>query len=93
MQYTWQLALVLVPVYFIKHSVSITSYNYIHVPYGCSLPPLGSRSDPALLDALVWTLRSWPLELVEWRTANSHRLDITHNPEQDRWVVCYNYWS
>ncbi len=30
MQYTWQLALVLVPVYFIKHSVSCYIY-YIHV--------------------------------------------------------------
>ncbi len=29
MQYTWQLALVLVPVYFIKHSVSCYIY-YIH---------------------------------------------------------------
>ncbi len=31
MQYTWQLALVLVPVYFIKHSVSCYIYYIIHV--------------------------------------------------------------
>ncbi len=30
MQYTWQLALVLVPVYFIKHSVSCYIY-YIYI--------------------------------------------------------------
>ncbi len=34
MQYTWQLALVLVPVYFIKHSVSCYIY-YIHVRVPC----------------------------------------------------------
>ncbi len=33
MQYTWQLALVLVPVYFIKHSVSCYIY-YIHTYKG-----------------------------------------------------------
>ncbi len=29
MQYTWQLALVLVPVYFIKHSVSCYIYYFL----------------------------------------------------------------
>ncbi len=39
MQYTWQLALVLVPVYFIKHSVSCYIY-YIQYPTLTALPPL-----------------------------------------------------
>ena len=34
----------------------------------------------------MWTLRNWPLELIEWETTNSHRLDIRFNPEQDRCV-------
>ena len=38
-----------------------------------------------LLEDLVWSLRSWPLDLVQWRTTNSHRLDIKFNPEQDRY--------
>ena len=41
------------------------------------------RSEP-LLEDLVWNLRTWPLELIEWSTFNSHRLDIRINPEQDR---------
>jgi hypothetical protein len=41
-------------------------------------------SDPELTEAVVWNLRTWPLELVEWNTTNSHRLDVTFNPEQDR---------
>ena len=40
--------------------------------------------DSKLIEQLVWNLRSWPLELVMWRTNNSHRLDIRKNPEQDR---------
>jgi hypothetical protein len=41
-------------------------------------------NDTELTEALVWNLRTWPLELVEWNTTNSHRLDINFNPEQDR---------
>ncbi len=40
MQYTWQLALVLVPVYFIKHSVSCYIY-YVCSPYMYVLMDLG----------------------------------------------------
>ena len=43
----------------------------------------GTKRDQ-LIEDLVWNLRTWPLELVEWRTSNSHRLDIRFNPEQDR---------
>lgn len=42
--------------------------------------------DPSLIEDLVWNLRTWPLELIEWGTQNSHRLDITFNPEQDRYL-------
>ncbi|MCG8622696.1 MAG: hypothetical protein MJE68_11970 [Proteobacteria bacterium] len=45
---------------------------------------LDKARDTELIEKLVWTLRSWPLELVMWRTNNSHRLDIRKNPEQDR---------
>ena len=46
---------------------------------------MDKAGDTELIEKLVWTLRSWPLELVMWRTNNSHRLDIRKNPEQDRW--------
>jgi hypothetical protein len=35
-------------------------------------------------EQLVWNLRNWPLELIEWDTRNSHRLDIRLNPECER---------
>ena len=50
--------------------------------YNCNAVT-GAR-DPSLIEDLVWNLRTWPLELIEWETLNSHRLDITFNPEQDR---------
>ena len=43
------------------------------------------------MEQLVWTLRHWPLELVMWQTTNSHRLDISFNPEQDRYVLALIY--
>lgn len=45
---------------------------------------MDKAKDNRLIEQLVWNLRSWPLELVMWRTNNSHRLDIRKNPEQDR---------
>lgn len=55
--------------------------------YRCKLEHLsvnvGDRSEEVIED-VVWNLRTWPLELVEWETKNSHRLDIQFNPEQDR---------
>ena len=46
----------------------------------------GGMHRSCLQEQLVWTLRNWPLELIEWETTNSHRLDIRFNPEQDRCV-------
>ena len=43
---------------------------------------LGMNDDA--IRSLVWNLRTWPLELVQWETQNSHRLDIQFNPEPDR---------
>ena len=51
--------------------------------------------DPQLIDDIVWSLRKWPLELVQWPTYNSHRLDVQFNSEQDRCVcacVCVCAW-
>ena len=55
----------------------------VPLPLSLSLPP-DLVNDPDLVEGLVWNLRTWPLELVEWNTTNSHRLDITFNPEKDR---------
>lgn len=61
----------------------LTSPLPLHYP---SLPPLADLAkDPALTEDVVWNLRTWPLELVQWQTTNSHRLDITFNPEEDRY--------
>lgn len=46
---------------------------------------VGNKSQSVIED-IVWNLRTWPLELVEWTTNNSHRLDICLDPEQDRSV-------
>ena len=51
----------------------------------------GRTKERALVEQLVWTLRHWPLELVMWQTTNSHRLDISFNPEQDRYVLALIY--
>lgn len=65
-----------------------------------SLSYIDQVNDIDLTEILVWNLRTWPLELVEWNTTNSHRLDITFNPEQDRYIhtqkikhSLYNYYS
>jgi hypothetical protein len=42
------------------------------------------KNSTELLEDLVWSLRSWPLDLVESDMNNSHRLDIQINPECDR---------
>lgn len=44
----------------------------------------GEIDNVELTSDIVWSLRHWPLELVQWRTQNSHRLDIRFNSEQDR---------
>lgn len=58
---------------------SFTPTSLVHIS------PSDLAKDPDLIEAMVWNLRTWPLELVEWNTTNSHRLDITFNPEQDRY--------
>lgn len=52
---------------------------YMHV---CT----GAMHDKELLEQLVWNLRTWPLELIEWQTQNSHRTDIIPHPELARYV-------
>lgn len=56
-----------------KSSAWTAIYGYI----------MGVHSEE-MIENVVWNLRTWPLELVEWETKNSHRLDIQFNPEQDR---------
>jgi hypothetical protein len=43
----------------------------------------GTR-DMTDLDDMVWTLRNWPLELIQWPMTNSHRLDLTYTGVPDR---------
>jgi hypothetical protein len=35
---------------------------------------LESLVTPSVLDDMVWNLQTWPLDLVEWPTHNSHRM-------------------
>jgi hypothetical protein len=35
---------------------------------------LESVVTPSVLEDMVWNLQTWPLDLVEWPTHNSHRL-------------------
>lgn len=48
-----------------------------------------SRPDGDLAD-LRWNLRNWPLELIEWPVANSHRIDIVYEEEGDRFARVHN---
>ena len=41
-------------------------------------------SDRQSMERIVRNLRDWPLELIQWRVENSHRLDISFNREPDR---------
>ena len=48
---------------------------------------LGDRWDPTTLQSLatvVWGLRTWPLELTDWPAANSGRLDLVAQPNNNR---------
>ncbi len=36
------------------------------------------------LEDALWTLREWPLELIDWPAPNSHRLDIRIHPDLTR---------
>ncbi len=52
---------------------------------------LGPMSRPKEdLDGLRWNLRNWPLELIEWPVANSHRIDILYEAEGDRFGRVHN---
>jgi hypothetical protein len=35
---------------------------------------LESMVTPKLLEDMVWNLQTWPLDLVDWPTHNSHRM-------------------
>ena len=42
---------------------------------------------PSVLEDMVWNLQTWPLDLVDWPTHNSHRLVRVHRlllPNQRR---------
>ena len=39
----------------------------------------GTRHESDIAD-LLWTLRTWPLELIQWPVNNTQRLDIKYQP-------------
>lgn len=41
-------------------------------------------SNATVVEDIMWNLRTWSLELIEWPATNSHRLDIEFDPEADR---------
>lgn len=64
--------------------LSPTSRASSHVEAGGRL---GDRWDPSTLESLatiVWGLRTWPLELTDWPTQNSARLDVVPQPGVNR---------
>lgn len=40
--------------------------------------------DPEVGADTLWSLRTWPLEAVDWPTLNSHRLDVRVDPDVQR---------
>eukprot|EP00043_Microstomoeca_roanoka_P019783 m.229726 g.229726 ORF g.229726 m.229726 type:complete len:770 (-) comp17056_c4_seq1:240-2549(-) len=44
----------------------------------------GQNYDDFDLDSLLWNLRTWPLELIDWPVKNSDRRDIFIDSEEDR---------
>lgn len=45
---------------------------------------LGEAMDDGAVADTLWNLRTWPLDLVDWPVANSHRLDVVIDPNVDR---------
>ena len=43
----------------------------------------GAERERVMADVL-WNLRTWPLETIDWPVINSERLDITYRPGVDR---------
>jgi hypothetical protein len=41
----------------------------------------GAPGADALAGGIAWNLRTWPVELVDWPAKNSHRLDVTLDPD------------
>ena len=41
---------------------------------------------PSDLASLVWNLRTWPMELINWNVSNSHRHDLYYSHEGDAFV-------
>lgn len=41
-------------------------------------------SNQTIVDDIMWNLRTWPLELIEWPMQNSHRHDIRFDPNTGR---------
>jgi hypothetical protein len=49
-----------------------------------SLTALGQAAGPQEAADTLWSLRTWPLSLVDWPVQNSHRLDIVLDNEGER---------
>lgn len=57
-------------------------------PNGLPRPALISGSEAAAVAAdVLWNLRTWSVELVDWPTQNSHRQDLARDPNADRFGI------
>ena len=45
----------------------------------------GTR-EPADVDSMLWNLRNWPLELINWPTSNTQRLDLQYKRDGAQWA-------
>jgi hypothetical protein len=46
--------------------------------------PAASEGGTSRVEGLLWNLRTWPIELVEWPVNNSHRIDLVYERTPDR---------
>ena len=47
-------------------------------------PPQEGNDDAEIIEGILWNLRTWPLELIDWPVTNSHRVDIRYSRSLSR---------
>ena len=48
------------------------------------LHPVTGIVDMSVVQDILWNLRTWPLEWINWQANNSQRIDVRINPEVNR---------
>jgi len=53
-------------------------------------PRMSDDDRARALDDMLWNLRTWPLDQVNWNVSNSQRQDIMYNPDIDRGAASHD---